>query len=172
MNCDDLPEILRRAPREQGCQRVANEKPQACCETNSVSPGVSPGPVKHDEILARFVPAIDYDHESKIIKTSLFAHAGTIGMSVIRISLASERIFTEHRAEAKFIGYVTGKCGEIREIQFDGDRAFAVYDTAKIASTAHADVCQMQFPSKSKASELRRSLQKAFSALLNFDSAN
>jgi hypothetical protein len=163
--CTAIPTILAVEPREQGCRRVAKHEPNCVCEAESVQPDLSPGPVDQSEVVARFVPERDLDRSTMTVKPSLFAHAGTTGMSVTRTNHATPAALAEEQASKNYVGYVTATCSDIRRIEREGRQVFAVYDTAKCTNRAHGDVCQSIFTTKSQDSSMRRSLQLAFSRI-------
>jgi hypothetical protein len=117
-----------------------------------------------NERIARFVPALDYDQDTDTVKSSLFAHAGTIGMSTTRLAHANDERLQAQLQSKPYVGFVTGECRAIRQLFFEGERCFAVYDTALDDNIAHADVCQAIFRPRSVRSDLRRRLQLLFTA--------
>jgi hypothetical protein len=169
VSCTDIPVLLAQEPREKGCARVAEAKPCGCCELETVAPELSPGPVLADELLARFVSPFHYDAESQTVKSNLFSHAATIGMSVTRIGRASREVDAVSHVGSRYIGYVAAICSDIRSILSNGKRGFAVYDTAQNDNRAHADVCQMVLRPRSYETELRRELQKIFGRFVQID---
>jgi hypothetical protein len=161
LRCEEIPSILNVDSR-RGCEQVADKFPDCTCEEHSVQPTLSPGPVIGTETLVRFVPAHDYDNEKKLIKPSLFSHAGTNGMSVTRIEKTDRPSLVQQESKGNYIGYVTAVCGAVRVLRWEACQVFAVYDTALPENRAHADVCQAIFRPRSKGSEMRRMLQRTF----------
>jgi hypothetical protein len=127
-----------------------------------VKPGHSPGVVEPAEILARFVPPLDLDVETNTVKPSLFAHSGTIGMSVTRMKHAGPQELKAQQESRSYVGFVTAPSSAVRDLRMDGAQLFAIYDTALPDNKAHADVCQAIFQPRSRVSEMRRQLQLAF----------
>lgn len=138
----------------------------AAARAQSVQPTLSPGIVTPEETLARFVTDHHFDHDAGIPKPSLFSHAGSIGMSITRIERAGAEKLADQQNRAKYLGYVTVSCKAVRALLWESERMFAVYDTALPDNTAHADVCQAAFRSKSRNSEMRRNLQTIFTRSL------
>jgi hypothetical protein len=118
------------------------------------------------ETIARFVLPHDFDAESAIVKPSLFAHAGTIGMSVTRAEHAGPEGMIAQQRSKDYMGYVDAPCKAVRAIVHEDKRAFCIYDTALPDNQAHADVCQTIFGPKSVQTSLRRRLMRAFSGTL------
>lgn len=168
--CQSIPELLALEPRDKACERVANAFPGCRCEAETIVPGLSPGPVGNKEILARFVTTEYWDEQTGKVKSAAFAHAGTVGMSVTRLDHRSEEeLKMQERSKdgepepRRYVGYLLARCEDIRQIRSDGPQAFGTYDTAQRDNPAHADVCQAQaIRARSKGSELRRALQRAF----------
>lgn len=160
--CLDVPAILMSVPSRNACERLAEEKPDCRCEIDSVQPDLSPGIVQPSEELARFVSPQHFDAETGSVKSSLFSHAGTSGMSVTRIAHAGREGLASQQERKDYIGYVSASCGSIRELRFEIRRMFCVYDTAKADNRAHADVCQAVFRPRSQQSDMRRTLQRQF----------
>lgn len=127
-----------------------------------MEPNHSPGIVESAEPLARFVPSLDLDVETNTVKPSLFAHSGTVGMSVTRVKYAGPQDLKTQQESRPYVGYVTAPTEAIRSLRLDGAQIFAIYDTALSDNKAHADVCQTVFQPRSKVSEMRRQLQLAF----------
>jgi hypothetical protein len=138
------------------------------CEACSVEPAFSPGPVEAIEILVRFVPALDFDADTRTVKPSLFAHSGTIGMSVTRMNHLDSSELGLQEAARGYVGYVTAPAYDVRNLRSDGERLFAIYDTALPENKAHADICQAVFSQpRSKLSEMRRQLQLVFDRVVS-----
>jgi hypothetical protein len=119
-----------------------------------------------DETLARFVLTHDYDPEGNIVKPSLFAHAGTNGMSVTRVEQAGWEGMARQQLSRSYLGYVVASCAAVRNILHEDKRAFCVYDTALADNHAHADVCQTIFRPNSVKTALRRRLMLVFTRAL------
>jgi hypothetical protein len=162
VKCVDIPAILLSEPRSKACERVALELPDCVCENESVEPNLSPGIVGRTETLARFVSEHDIDEETRLVTPRLFSHAGAGGMSVTRIEQAGVEALANQQRTKKYIGFVSSSCGAVRDLRWEGKQTFCVYDTAIPDNSAHADVCQAVFRPKSKVSEMRRTLQLAF----------
>jgi hypothetical protein len=162
VNCVGIQSMLQSEPRKAACERVASVFPGCRCESESVVPCLSPGVVGPAENLARFVADHDLDHETNEVKPSLFSHAGTNGMSVTRIEHAGTEALANQQSSGGYRGYVFASCESIRELAWEGERLFAIYDTAQAENYAHADVCQAVLRPRSRVSEMRRKLQLAF----------
>lgn len=166
MNCQEVPSILATEPSKSACERLAAAKPACICESCSVEPTLSPGTVDAGETLARFVLALDFDDECKVVKPSLFSHAGTNGMSVTRVEHAGAAGLERQQRSKNYLGYVDASCRAVRSILNEVEQAFGVYDTALIDNHAHADVCQSVFRPNSVKTALRRRLMLVFSQTL------
>lgn len=165
MKCVDIPAFLREdhEPKTR-CERLSAALGGFQCENESVAPGISPGIIALDEPLVRYLLE-DHIEEmpdgSKAVKPNAFSHAGTNGMSVDRRRHISN---THAAAEVarNYVGYVLATCANIRDIQAEGKRCFAVYDTALNINPAHADICQCVFAPKSQQAKYRRRLKDVF----------
>jgi hypothetical protein len=93
--CTDVPRVLSSQPRKSACERLAELHPGCACEQESVEPALFPGIVEPWEMLARFVPELDFDAEAQVVKPSLFSHSGTAGMSVTRMERIEPSEFVE-----------------------------------------------------------------------------
>lgn len=162
LSCVAIPSTLSSEPRKTACERVASAFPACKCESESVVPCLSPGTIKSTEELVRFVSDHDFDHETQEVKSSLFSHAGMNGMSVTRMESAGAEGLANQQRSGGYRGYVTASCEAIRKLAWEGERMFAIYDTALPDNHAHADVCQAVFKPRSKASAMRRQLQLLF----------
>jgi len=163
-------DILRSDPRESRCRRLHNEHPDCRCELESGAAG-SPGPVRDSEPMVRIIYSPNlWDAENGVVKTAAFSEAETCGMSVVRLEHATDEMLQQQvttRIEAKpgreFIKLVKAKMAELKEIDFEGRRAFCCYDTPMDGNIAHADICQAHpADRKSVRAGLRRQLQKRF----------
>jgi hypothetical protein len=166
VKCTDIPMELASEPRTKACERVAAAQPGCRCEIESVQPDLSPGPVGLGETLARFVADHDFDRETMEVKSSLFSHVAVAGMSTTRIERAGNEALAQQQRSKSYLGYVLGSCKAIRSLDWEGERLFAIYDTAISENRAHADVCQAVFRPRSRASEMRRKLQLVFTRSL------
>lgn len=162
MNCEEIPALLAAEP-DGGCKRVSDAYPNCHCESVTVCPDLSPGPVGDEETVARFVAPGHFDTATRKVKPSLFSHAGKSGMSVTRIEKAGDKELYKQQTRGNYLGYVDSKCADMRSLVFEQQRTFCIYDTAKSDNQFHADICQAVHRPLSKTSAMRRDLQVLFS---------
>jgi hypothetical protein len=86
-------------------------------------------------------------------------------MSVTRAEHAGADALANQQHSRGYKGYVIASCESVRKLAWEGERLFAIYDTALPDNHAHADVCQAVFRPRSKASEMRRHLQLVFTKI-------
>ncbi len=116
----------------------------------------SPGVVNSDESVLRlaFHP-IHFDSESQSLKPSAVSDVKDKGLSVDRLRYASREgcietgrlraaRATEAGRQPRGVHAVsTLRVKDVRSVVTQGERSFAVYDTALEDNRAHADVCQL-----------------------------
>lgn len=142
---------------------IDSTHPMAACEVESVSPH-SAGPVKDDEYLHRYVFSPLHVHDGKVV-TALFSDAKNKGLSCERgysytpsadlHSRGENQVdaFNENRRpnqpKRTYVGAVTAKSDEVRNITLENSRIYAVYDTGLANNPAHVDVFEMPSVMKS-----------------------
>ena len=116
----------------------------------------SPGVVTSDEALCRltFNP-VHIDIDTKSLKPTAFDDASNKGLSVdrqtyrtIEESLAVGRLRAEAHNQSRqgsssryLWGYISIVSNLIRTIEYEGEKALGIYDTAMLDNPAHADIC-------------------------------
>ncbi|NKJ45891.1 hypothetical protein CIC12_03865 [Burkholderia sp. SG-MS1] len=133
----------------------------------------SPGPVAAGEVVCRQVthPTF-FDSETGKLKPTAFDDVSNKGLSVDRLSVATEKEIVERgearNAEwnAKFsdkpsrtlhsLGHI--HVNELRALFVGNERAFGIYDTALETNRSHADVCQLASGGPQQARSIRASL--------------
>ena len=132
----------------------------------------SPGPVASSEILARFVFAPVHVRRNGNLKPSIFSHVSNKGCSIQRESMAGtgEMVgfvegFLGKNETASWVGLITGKCEDVRQIRFDGSMksVVCVYDTGNVGNPAHGELCQTHYViEEADRIELRGKLLRTF----------
>jgi hypothetical protein len=145
--------------------------PDCACERVRVSRH-SPGVVGNGESLSRFVfDPIHIDKKGRI-KPTLFSHVHNAGCSIQRESIASNVEiknfvvqFLRGDIRRKWVGVVSGDCGDVRNIVIDGclGRIVCVLDTGNRDNAAHAEMCKTRHSvEEADRLELHRKLLLAF----------
>jgi hypothetical protein len=127
-------------------------------EKQTASP-YSPGAIADGEQLCRYwINPVHYDEGTGKLKATAFEDAAHIGLSINRLpyttldqirAIASDRVDQENHRRAggpqrRLVGYSLFHASLPRSVQTnDGQRAFAVYDTANASDPSHGDVCQL-----------------------------
>jgi hypothetical protein len=172
---------LHPKPNNQACKNVAAISPDCKCETETVCIEHSPGPIKDDEVIIRFIRNNEghYDSQTGEILPGAFEEVCTRGLSVIRRKFATDEQIKKQQVNDGHVGYLEVEVKTIRDFKHSPDpnyntghtydvRIFGVYDTALENNTAHADICQCIFwinPSQKRESfniRLRKKLKDAF----------
>ena len=119
----------------------------------------SPGPIKQSEVLYRqVVQPLHVDQEKNTLRPVAFSDVANKGLSVDRLNYRSVESILDagkKRVEAqvaanstldgrRLYGLAELRVDDIRSIlDAAGQRAFAVFDTARCDNVSHADVCQL-----------------------------
>ena len=122
------------------------------CENFSVSM-FSPGQIKDDEILVSVVTSKNYITPDGKIEPTLIDQRIKNGISTDRklhTDLSSYDLRAKKLVEGNANKSVCGSfellVSRIREIDYEGARAFAVYDTALLENPAHAEIACTEIP--------------------------
>lgn len=169
--CREFFQSANSQQKVKELQKVGNEE-AVRWESLSASQHSS-GPVQPGEVVCRQVthPTF-FDEETGKLKPTAFDDVSNKGLSVDRLSVATEKEIAE-RAEArnaewnaKFpekpsrtlhsLGHID--VNELRVLFVEKDRAFGVYDTALESNRSHADVCQLVSGGAQQARSIRASL--------------
>lgn len=147
--------------------------PDCLCEKYRTS-RYSPGPVSNAETLTRFVFSPVHVGKTGNIKPSVFSHVFTVGCSVQRESIVSERELTqfakkylENIPTHSWHGVLTGNCEPLREYSLEntGQRALCIYDTAEKDNPAHSEIhCSQYVVDEADKVELRAKLFEVFNS--------
>lgn len=149
------------ADQDMGKQKapyIAAAHPGCACETTSVHPQHSPGPVAGGELLIRCIYSPHHiEPETGLLRPTAFDDACDKGLSVDRMDHSSAAALQQQIAaklaapnaiakKHEFKGVAVFRCQDARDITYDanGQRSFGVYDTATATDPAHADVCQVK----------------------------
>ena len=155
---------LRSVDPTSDCAHWLDQRePQCRCQVVSVSE-FSRCPVENEETLVRIIVAPQHLHRrTKEPKATTLTHAQTIGMSVFRENLATDKeildaaktLVARARASAArggrgdekkvgVLGVLRMTCEQIRTFRWETepDPCFCVYDTATRLAPAHADAFQ------------------------------
>lgn len=144
--------------------------PGCACEAHPMSPH-SPGVVRDEELVSRFIFSPMHVTKSGAIKPSLFSHAERQGCSVQRERAENQEVisfvhdFLQVSADHKWLGVVSARSGDLRALRIDGvpERPICVYDTAEPNNPAHAEACWSGVAlEEGDAGELRKLLLDAF----------
>ncbi len=152
MNCEACRMLFDGEPSNLAA-RVDAAAQKCACETCSIS-SHSPGPVRPDEQLIRFVVDPLHVPNGKIAST-LFSDAETTGSSVFRASETPDSVLLAEATKVvqkstsktgqprKIIGVIAAPCEIFRLTGYADEndtRAFCVYDTARVDCVGHGDV--------------------------------
>ncbi len=151
------------------------------CDGFSVSEH-SPGAVKSDETLYRFLLPEHLVGDLPAIRPDAFRAVDALGLSVFRerhIPLGElgdrARMYAKRRdVPVSDLSLAMARCGDVRAITLSGDRGYSVYDTATEHDPAHADVCRaLAFPSgtpnqRAHFKTLHRELSRVFTVERGF----
>lgn len=145
--------------------------PNCSCE-NFTSSEHSIGPVTDQEILVRIATSPLFVDKAGKIKPNIFSHIFTVGCSVQREGLATNKElieliskFVASKADNAWEGALIAKCSELRGIfvKSNNSRAVCIYDTAEKENPAHAEISQAQIAmSEEDITELRHDIFVAF----------
>lgn len=184
MSCREFFEQLPTGAQvNERAESVSSQKPNGCCESESVS-SYSRGPVKDAEYLLRGVYSpIHIDPSTGTVVPTLFSDADNKGLSCDRSTVPgagdASRTRGEERATAHreanaaasprdFVGVVYAQAHTIRQLHTDGDaphRAFYIYDTANATNEDHVDVFQDRRQGDAARKRLRKKLRDVFSQM-------
>lgn len=121
--------------------------------------------------MTRFIFSPMHTNSRGVVKPSLFEHVHTRGCSVQRDSIANDAEITSFVTnflndgdDRVWLGAVSAKCSDVRDIRIDGDkdRAMCVFDTAEPNNPSHGEICRARVVDEADKAELRHSLWKAF----------
>lgn len=142
-SCKDLE--LKYHDDKCKCKRFIEHFPNCHCESESVS-DYSPFPVRDDEILVRKI--FNQSHIDTDGRPNPLYVQGSLrsGISVDRLFYLDEEKLTEYQSENKnssSLLFTSVRCEDLRQAECeDGQRLFAVYDTATADNRAHAEICR------------------------------
>lgn len=155
---------------------IDNAKPDGYCETESVS-DFSPGPVRGEEYLHRYVFSPIHLHEGLVLP-AFFNDAKDKGLSCERGAAdfpvpdihnrgkAQAQSFNGRRQpsqpERAYVGTVTAPVDGIRKVVIEGKRVFAIYDTALSDNPDHVDVFEIADRTKAQKKLARLALAELF----------
>lgn len=144
--------------------------PDCICE-NFLTSKHSPGKVRDDEQLSRFVFSPIHVGKKGILP-AVFSHTFTVGCSIQRESIVSEaelinfvKDFLNGKADRSWHGVLIADNKVLRDYTMDNSdrRAFCIYDTAEKHNPAHGEIHQAQYEiDEADKIELREKLFKAF----------
>jgi hypothetical protein len=147
---------------------LGNAHPGCVCEAVAVSE-YSPGPVEDAETLVSVVTSTGYVSPEGRVEPTLFESRMSNGISTDRRKHTSledydRRAVSLVASNAKKLncGSIELSVGRIREINHNGERAIAVYDTALKENTSHAEIACTEVPPQGTPgrTKLRAALRK------------
>ena len=153
--------------------RLGREHP--CCECEDVSVSeYSPGPFKDDETLLSVVPCRRYMSSDDRVEPMIFDSRMSDGKSTDRKKYTTlqcydlrARKLAEGNPKKENCGSIELSVRNIRNIDHEGMRAIAVYDTALPQNMSHAEIACTEVPPKGTddrkrhRAKLRRDVLKA-----------
>jgi hypothetical protein len=153
--------------------RINAVAPNCACEAHPMS-RYSPGRVKNQEEIARFLFHPEQIGKKGKLKSNVFSRVISHGMSVQRETRATDdeladfvRGYLSRKSERKWHGVLVAGAARLREIKLQGidGRAVCLYDTAERTNPSHAEICSGQtIEDNGDANELRRLLHLEFDA--------
>lgn len=181
MSCREFFESLPTGPdSHKRAGLISDRHPDGCCEQESVST-YSTGRVEDTEHIFRLIFSPIHIEEDGRVKAAAFSDVEDKGLSCDRSPTSQpdatiharglEQVATHNQNNLakprQYLGVVNALCKDIRALQYDdGDKAFAIYDTAKATNPLHVDVFQTITKSQSERKLLRKRLRDKFSQAL------
>lgn len=147
---------------------IISASPRCACERFQVSPH-SPGPVKAEETITRFVFSEMHTTRQGKLKPNFFSHVEKEGCSSQRDELATDEelaALVKHYMDkpgTTWIGSVSVRAKMIRDLCLQtGDRAVCIYDTGQPNNAAHVELYQARKIEEADGPEVRNLLYNLF----------